>query len=182
VSSSFRSKYRSIEIVTGPALWPTIGWTMLGVFVQMLCAQWLTVRGAVPAFAMIAVVLYSVRVGARRGLPVGVIAGALEDVFAGTGGAWTIATTLVTLGCGVTGRGFFSDGFPMLGALVAIAVLVRDLIFWFVMRLEGYPPGLFIAHSHAALWQALITGCVTVVYLVSRSRFVADRTNVERYP
>jgi rod shape-determining protein MreD len=181
VSLSFRAKYRSIEIVSGPSLLATIGWAVLAVFAQTLFANALAFRHTVPALAAITVVLYAVRAGARRGAILGVIAGALEDVLAGTGGAWTIATTLVAIAVGAAGRRFFSDGFPMLGALVALAVLARDLIFWLVMRLEGYPHGMGTAHLHAALWQAAITGVLTVLYLVARTRLVADRTNVERY-
>jgi len=182
VSSFYRNKFRSVEIVSGPALVPTSAWVALAVFAQTTLAPLITFRGAVPSFVTIAVVLYSISVGARRGAFLGIIAGVLEDVFAGTGGAWTIATTTVALLVGLIARGFFSDGFPVLGALVAISVLARDALFWLVMRLQGYPSGLGIAHLHAALWQAAITGILTIIYLIGRSRFVVDRTNVERYP
>ena len=32
-----------------------------------------------------------------------------------------------------------------------LAVLVRDLIFWGVMRIEGFPPGFATAHAHTGL-------------------------------
>ncbi|MFN2459079.1 MAG: rod shape-determining protein MreD [Candidatus Velthaea sp.] len=182
MSSFYRNKYRSIEIVTGPSLLPTIGWAALAVLAQTTFAPYLMYRGAVPSFVTIAIVLYAIRAGARRGAVLGIIAGALEDVFAGTGGAWTVASTIVALGVGAVARGFFSDGFPMLGALVAITVLARDTVFWLVMRLEGYPPGLATAHAHTAIVQAALTGFITVLYLIGRSRLVVDRTNVERYP
>jgi hypothetical protein len=51
-----------------------------------------------------------------------------------------------------------------------------------VMSIEGYPRGFAVAHLHAALWQALITGGCAIVYLLVRARFVSDRTTVERYP
>lgn len=182
MSSFYRSKYRSVEIVSGPSLGPTIGWMVLALFAQVMFAPYLTIRGAVPSLITIPVVLFAVRGGARRGAILGILAGTLEDLYAGTPGGWTIATTLLALGIGRMGRGFFSDGFPMLGALVAFGVLARDLIFWTVMRLQGYPRGFGVAHLHAALYQAAFTGVITVIYLVVRSRVVVDRTNVERYP
>jgi len=39
MSSFFRSRFRSIEVVTGPALAPTVGWTALAVLVQTMFAQ-----------------------------------------------------------------------------------------------------------------------------------------------
>ncbi|GAC1403948.1 MAG: hypothetical protein NVSMB64_06420 [Candidatus Velthaea sp.] len=182
MSSFYRNKFRSIEIVSGPGLVPTIGWMLLAVFAQTTLAPLITFRGAVPSFVTIAIVLYAIRVGARRGVVLGILAGILEDIFAGTGGAWTIASTAVALMVGMIARGFFSDGFPMLGALVALSVLMRDAIFWLVMRLQGYPNGLGTAHMHAAVWQGALTGVLTVLYLIGRSRLVVDRTNVERYP
>jgi rod shape-determining protein MreD len=182
VSSFSRSSFRSIEVVTGPALAPAIGFTILAVFVQTMFAPRLTFHGAVPSFATIAVVLYAAKVGARRGAVLGLVAGVLEDSFAGTGGAWTIAMTITALAVGGISRTFFSDGFAMLGALVALAILGRDALFWAVMRMEGYPPGFGVAHLHAALWQAGTTALCAMLYLVVRARFVNDRTAVERYP
>jgi len=182
VSSSFRSKYRSIEVVAGPALWPTIGWIALAVFVQATLGSLVTIHGAIPALVMIPVVRYAVRMGARRGAIAGCVAGVLDDVFGSGSGNWTIVTTLVALGVGTLGRSFFSDGFLVQGSLVALAVAVRDLAFWVLERLEGFPHGLGTAHLHAALIQAVLTGAITIAYLVIRGRVVVDRTSIERYP
>lgn len=177
-----RSKFRSIEVVPGPALLPTIGFAILAVFTQTMFAQFVVFHGAVPSLITIAVVLYAAKVGMRRGAVFGIIAGLLEDSFAGTGGAWTLGTTLTALAVGGISRTFFSDGFAMLGALVGLAVLLRDAVFWGIMRLEGYPPGLAAVHFHAALWQAAITAACAMAYLIVRARFIDDRTIVERYP
>ena len=182
MSSFSRSSFRSIEVVSGPALASTVGLTILAVFVQTTFSRFVTFQGTVPSFVTIAVVLYAAKLGARRGAILGIIAGLLEDSFAGTGGAWTIATTVTALAVGAISRTFFSDGFAMLGALVALAILLRDALFWVVMSSEGYPRGFAEAHLHAALWQAGMTGLCALLYLVMRSRFVADRTAVERYP
>lgn len=181
MSSSYKNKYRSIEIVRGPGVWVTIGCIALAALVQTTFAPALTIRGAVPSFITIAVVLYALRTGVTRGLIVGVVAGILEDSLAtGTGGAWTIATMLVALGAGRIARSFFSDGFTILSAIVAGAVLVRDALFWFVMRIDGYPQGLAVIHLHAAIIQAVVTGAFAFVYLVVRTRFVVDATSVQR--
>jgi rod shape-determining protein MreD len=182
MSWSSRNNFRSIEVVTGPTLAPTVGLTVLAVFVQTMFAQFVTVRGAVPSLVTIAVVLYAAKVGARRGAVLGIIAGLLEDCVAGTGGAWTIATTITALAVGGISRTFFSDGFAMLGALVALAILARDAIFWAVMSAEGYPRGFAVPHLHAALWQAGVTGVCALLYLILRERLFVDRTAVERYP
>jgi rod shape-determining protein MreD len=182
MSSFSRSRFRSIEVVTGPALWPTIGLTVAAVFAQTVFAPFMTIHGVVPSLVTIAVVLYAAKGGARRGAILGIVAGLLEDCFGGTGGAWTIATTMTALVVGGIARTFFSDGFAMLGALVALAVFLRDGLFWIMMSLQGYPRGFAVAHVHAAIWQAALTGGCAVLYLAARSRFVADRTAVERYP
>ncbi len=181
MSWSSRSNFRSIEVVAGPALAPAIGLTVLAVFVQTVFAQFWTFRGAVPSFVTIAVVLYAAKAGARRGAMLGIIGGVLEDCFAGSGGAWTIATTVTALVVGGVSRTFFSDGFLMLGALVALAILLRDAIFWMIMSMTGYPRGFADAHLHAALWQALMTGLCALLYLVVRERVAGDHTAIERF-
>ena len=181
MSSFYRSKYRSIETTIGPSFWVTVGCVVAAVFAQTTLAPFITFRGAVPSLVMIAVVLYAARVDMRRAAIIGLIGGALEDALGGGNGSWIIATTLVAGSVGTFTRGFFSDGFVILGAVVTLAVLARDAIFWTLQRLEGYPHGLGTTHLHIALWQSAITGLITVVYLIVRSRFFADRTNVERY-
>jgi rod shape-determining protein MreD len=182
VSSSSRNSFRSIEVVAGPALAPTVGLTVLAVFIQTMFAPYVTFHGGMPSLVTIAVVLYAAKVGARRGAVLGAIAGLLEDSLAGTGGAWTIATTVTALAVGAISRTFFADGFAMLGALVGIAILLRDGVFWSVMSIGGYPRGFAVAHLHAALWQAAITGGCALLYLLVRDRFIDDRITVERYP
>ena len=181
MSSFSQSNYRSVEIVTGPALVPTIGWTALAVFLQTVFAQLVTIHGTVPSLVTIAVALYALKAGARRAVLLGIVAGVLEDCFAQSGGAWTIATTLTALGAGAIARGFFSDGFVMLSAVVALAVVVRDALFWAVMSLEGYPPGLAIMHLHTTLWQAGLSALCALGYLLFRARFINDRTAIERF-
>ncbi|HEY4441948.1 MAG TPA: rod shape-determining protein MreD [Candidatus Elarobacter sp.] len=181
--SSFyrRSSYRSVELSVGPAYWPVLGWTVLLALLQTIVVPLFAFRAAVPSLVTIVVVLYAVRVGARRAAILAIPAGLLEDIFAGTGGGWTIATTVVAMLVGGLSRRMFADGAFAPALLCGLAVLARDLVFWAVMRLEGYPPGYATAHLHAALWSALLTSLVAFLWLLIRGRLVADKTTVERY-
>jgi rod shape-determining protein MreD len=181
VSSFYRRKYRSVEIAVGPAYWPWLGWTALLALAQTVVVPLLAFRGAVPSLVTIAVVLYAVRTGARRGALLALPAGLLEDVFAGTGGGWTISTTIVALLVGGFTRRMFADGAFVPAMLCGAAVLVRDLVFWSVMRMEGFPPGYAAVHAHAALWRALLTALIAFAWLVVRGRLVTDKTTIQRY-
>ena len=181
MSSFYRSKYRSIEISVGPAYWPVLGWTALLAFAQTVVVPLFAFRGAVPSLVTIAVVLYASRAGARRGALLGLPAGLLEDIFAGTGGGWTLATTVVGLLAGGFSRRMFADGAFVPAVLCGLAVLVRDLIFWATMRLEGFPPGFAVAHLHTSLWRALLTMLIAFLWLVVRRRLVSDKTTITRY-
>lgn len=181
MSWSFRSKFRSIEIITGPALWPSIGWVVLAVFAQTVGSTTLNLRHASPSLSAIVIVLYALRVGGRRAAAVGLVGGVLTDALAGTAGGWTIADTATALAVSAVARGFFADGILPPSFLVALAVFVRDGIFWSVMAIEGYPRGFGTTHLHESLWQAAITALCALGYLYVRTRFFDDSTHIERY-
>jgi rod shape-determining protein MreD len=177
----FRSNYRSIEIVNGPSFWRSAGFVALALFVQTVFAPYLIVRAGIPSFVTIAVVLYALRLGARRGAVLGLVAGVLTDCVAGTGGAWTIAYTLVALLAGGVSRRFFSDGMLLPSIAVGIAVVARSAIFWVVMSAEGYPRGYGATHLHGALEAGALTTIYAFVYLLLRNRFGGEQTRIERY-
>ena len=154
---------------------------MLGLFVQTVFAPYLIVRNGIPSFVTIAVVLYALRLGARRGAVLGLIAGILTDCIAGTGGAWTIAYTLLALLAGGVSRGFFSDGMLLPSIAVGIALIARSTIFWIVMTAEGYPRGYGAAHLHGAIESAVLTAIYAFVYLLFRNRFGGEQTRIERF-
>jgi hypothetical protein len=162
VSSFYRRKYRSIEIAVGPAYWPWLGWTAALALAQTTVVPLLAFRGAVPSLVTIAVVLYAVRAGARRG-------------------ALLALPTIVALLVGGFTRRMFADGAFVPAILCGAAVLVRDLVFWSVMRMEGFPPGYAAVHAHASLWRALLTALVAFAWLVVRGRLVTDKTTIQRY-
>lgn len=170
-----------MEITVGPAYWPVLGWTSVLAFAQTVVVPLLAFRGAVPSLVTIAVVLYASRAGARRGALLALPAGLLEDIFAGTGGGWTVSTTIVALLVGGFSRRMFADGAFVPALLCGGAVLVRDVIFWSMMRIEGFPPGFALAHAHTSAWRALLTALVAFAWLVVRGRLVTDKTTIERY-
>jgi rod shape-determining protein MreD len=141
----------------------------------------LLVREGVPSFVTIAVVLYALRVGARRGALLGLVAGVLSDAVSGTGGAWTISYTLLALACGGVARGFFADGLVPPSLFVGAAVIARSAMFWAIMSFEGYPRGFGTTHLHAALESGALTAVYAFVYVLFRARFGNDETRIERY-
>ena len=177
----FRSNYRSIEIVNGPSFWRSAGFVALAVFVQTAFAPFLIVRSGMPSFVTIAIVLYALRVGSRRGAALGLVAGVLTDAVAGTNGAWTIAYTLLALATGRVSRGFFADGAVLPSIAIGSAVILRSAIFWIVMSAEGYPRGYGAAHLHGALESGLLTAVYAFVYLIFRARFGGEQTRIERF-
>ena len=129
------------------------------------------IRGVVPSLVLVVVVWYAIRVDAFRAAVFGLAAGLCEDVLSSaTGGAWTIATTATAVLAGSLSRGFFADSIPLVTTIVAIATLVRALIFWSVMALEGYPRGLAAMHFHEALLQALLNVATMFVAMIAVRR------------
>jgi rod shape-determining protein MreD len=177
----FQSKYRSIETVSGPAFWPSVGFVALALFAQTTLAPWLIVREGLPSFVTIVVVLYTLRAGARRGALLGLIAGVLSDAVAGTGGAWTLAYPLLALACGAVAGGFFADGLVPRSLVVGLAVVVRSALFWTIMAFEGYPRGFGTVHLHAAFESGALTALYAFVYLLFRARFGGEETRIERF-
>ncbi|MBV8642439.1 MAG: hypothetical protein JO225_00795, partial [Candidatus Eremiobacteraeota bacterium] len=65
--------------------------------------------------------------------------------------------------------------------LCALAVVLRDALFWGIMHVQGYPVGFAAAHLHEMLWSGALTALVAFVFLVIRGRLVADKTTIHRY-
>ncbi len=139
---------------------------------QIELMHFLTWHRAEPSLVLVAVVWYALRTDIRRALIFGLIAGACEDIFGGaltgaaTGGGWTIATTGTALLAGSLSQGFFADSIVVLTAAVAIGTLVRRLIFWSVLSLEGYPRGYAGVHAHQAIWEALMNAAIAAALML----------------
>jgi rod shape-determining protein MreD len=156
-------------------------WLLLALFVQTAFAPWLTVRGAIPSFVTVVVVLYALRSGARGAVVIGALAGVATDAIAGTGGGWTVAYLAIALGASATRTLFFADGVVLPSVVVGAAVLVRNAIFWIVMSAEGYPRGYGMAHLHTAILQAVLTALVAALVQVARSRFADPVERLQRF-
>lgn len=172
--SSFRTKPHVAPFV-GPAWYAAAAWLALAVLAQTTVVHYLAVRNVVPSFVLVVVVWYAVRVDARRAALYGLAAGFCEDALsAQTGASWMIATCLSAMLASRLSRGFFADSIPLVSAITVIATLVRALLFWIVMALSGYPPGLGELHFHEAFLQAALNaGAIVAAMLVAR-RFDAS--------
>ena len=68
-------------------------------------------------------------------------------------------------------RGFFADSIPLAATVTVIATLIRALLFWTVMSLEGYPAGLGAMHLREALFAALLNVVVMIAAILVARRF-----------
>jgi hypothetical protein len=72
-------------------------------------------------------------------------------------------------------QGFFADSIPLVAGITVIATLLRALLFWIVMALSGYPPGLGTMHFHEALLQAMLNSALIVGAMLVARRFERRR-------
>ena len=157
---------------SGPYWWQAAIFLAIALLAQIELMHFLTWRHAEPSLVLVAVVWYALRTDLRRAVVFGLIAGACEDILGGaltgaaTGGGWTIATTGTALLVGSLSQGFFADSIPVLTAAVAIGTLVRRLIFWSVLSLEGYPRGYAGVHAHQAIWEALMNAAIAAALML----------------
>jgi rod shape-determining protein MreD len=151
-------------------------WLAIAFAAQVTFMHWFTFRGAVPSAVLVVVVWYAIRVDALRASLFGLVAGMCEDILAtGTGAAWTISTTVTALLAGMLSRNFFADSLPIGAGIAALATLIRNAIFWMVMSLEGYPPGLASLHAHQTMWQAVLNSILMLVLMLGSHRFERRR-------
>jgi rod shape-determining protein MreD len=169
--SSFRDKPHVAPFV-GPAWYVAAGWLVLAILAQTTLVHYLAFRNVVPSLVLVAVIWYSIRVDALRAALYGLIAGLCEDALsAGTGAAWMIATGVSALLASRLSRGFFADSIPLVIGITALVTLVRALLFWVVMAIGGYPPGLATMHLHEALGQAALNVVIIVAAMLIVRRF-----------
>ena len=165
--SSSRSSVVPETPYVGPAWWHAGLVLLVALVFQLTVAHALTFRDAVPSAILVAVVWYAIRVDARRAAIFGLAAGLCEDLLSGgTGGSWTVSTTLVAAGTGFLSGNFFADSLPLAAATAALATLARNAIFWVMMGFEGYPSGLGTIHFHQTLWQAVLDAALIVVAML----------------
>jgi len=159
------------RIIIPRAVAPT--WWICGLLaeiVQVTLAHYVRVREVEPSLVLVAVIWYAIRVDSRRAALFGLAAGLIEDVLsAHTGGAWTMSTTFAGIVASLISRGFFADSLPLVAVITIGTTLARQLAFWIVMGLQGYPSGLGMIHFHEAMIEAPYNAIVmTIVMLVAR--------------
>jgi rod shape-determining protein MreD len=171
--SSFRNRFH-LAPLAGPVWWVAAAWLAIALVAQVTVAHFTRIRDVEPSFVLVAVVWYATRADARRSTAYGLAAGLCEDILAtGTGGAWTISTTIAALTASALSRGFFADSLGVVAAIAAIATLVRDLIFWILRGFEGFPPGLAVLHFHQTLLQSLLNAVTMVIVMLLQRQWEA---------
>lgn len=155
----------------GPSWWSAALWLAAALFFQITFARFLTFRDATPSAVLVVVVWYAIRVDTRRAAIYGLAAGLCTDLLAtGTGGAFTISTTLVAVFAGLFSRNFFADSLPLAATMAAVVTLLRSALFWTMMAWEGYPGGLGVVHLHQAIWEALFNAALMILGTLAARR------------
>ena len=169
--SSFRGKPHVAPFV-GPPWQVAAVWLLVAVVAQPTIVHHLAIRGVVPSLVLVVVVWYAIRVDVLRAALYGLAAGLCEDVLAAqTGAAWTLSTIATAAMASVFSRGFFADSIPLAATVTVIATLIRALLFWTVMSLEGYPTGLGGMHLREALFASVLNVVVMVAAILVARRF-----------
>lgn len=173
--SSFRGKPQAAPFV-GPPWYVAAAWLAVAVVVQATLVHAMAIRGVVPSVVLAVVVWYALRVDVLRAAAYGLAAGLCEDVLSATSGAaWTISTLAAAVTAGILSRGFFADSIPLAAAITIVATLLRALLFWTIMSLEGYPPGLGAMHAREALLAAVLNAALIVAATLAVRR-IGPRT------
>lgn len=167
-----RSGRAQLAPYVGPPWYAAAGWLVVALLLQATLLHAVAIHSVVPSAVLVVVIWYAIRVDARRAALYGLIAGLAEDLLAAsTGSAWMISTMVVAVLAGLLSRGFFADSIPLVGAITVVTTLVRALLFWTIMALEGYPPGLGAMHFHEALLQAALNAVLMTVAMLIARRF-----------
>lgn len=163
--------------VSAPVWWVAGIYLAIALLAQIEVLHFFPVRGAQLSVVLVVVVWYALHSDARSAAIYGLIAGACEDAFsAQTGAAWTISTTLTAFVANYLTRWFFADSAPAVAFVVLLATLLRQMIFWIAMALEGYPAGYARIHFHQALWEALLNAAFVVVAMLAVRRHEERQT------
>ena len=158
--------------IVAPSWWTAAIYLLIALIAQIEFMHYVTFRGAEASAVVVVVVWYALRADLLHAAAFGLLAGLCEDIFsAQTGIAWTAATPLAAMFVSYLSRWFFADSIPILASVVVVATLLRRMLFWVVMALQGYPAGYARLHLHQALWEALLNAVlVTLLLLLARLR------------
>jgi rod shape-determining protein MreD len=166
------SRNRAPAPYAGPSARRALAWLVAALVVQGTLMHVVVIHGAEPSLVLVVVVWYATRTDIGRATIYGILAGVGEDLIAfDAGGTWTIATALTALLASLPARRFFEDSMPFFMIVTALATLVRELVFWSLKKIEGFPTGLGTPHFHAALVQAALNAALAALAMFVARRF-----------
>jgi len=162
--------------IAAPAWWVAAVYLLVALIAQMELLHALPLRGAQVSAVVVVVVWYALHSDLRGAAIYGLIAGLCEDALGTqTGAAWTLSTTAIAVVSNYLTRWFFADSIPAVAFVVVLATLLRRLLFWIVMALQGYPPGYAGLHFHEALWEAALNAAFAIAALLLIRRYEERR-------
>jgi rod shape-determining protein MreD len=171
LSSSRNTRIR-IPRAVAPTWWIAALWLVAAEFAQVTLMHYAVVRNIEPSLVFVTVVWYALRVSSVQAAAYGLAAGLLEDILAtGTGAAFALSTTIGALVAQRISRGFFADSLPLVLTITVVATLVRQLMFWVIWGMEGYPPGLATMHFHEAIGNCVANALLMLVVTLVARRF-----------
>lgn len=158
--------------ITAPVWWVAALYLLVALLAQIEILHFFSFRGAQLSVVLVVVVWYALHSDIRAAAIFGLVAGVCEDALsAQTGGAWTISTTVAALFTNYLTRWFFADSPAVVAGVVICATLLRRMIFWVVMALEGYPTGFARLHLHQAMWEALLNAVFAIAAILIARRY-----------
>jgi rod shape-determining protein MreD len=158
-----------------PTDWRAVAiWLIAAGFLQATLVHFIAFRSAVPSLIFLVVATYALRSGTAGAILLGTAGGLIEDALGGnTGAAWTIATAITALGVSGAARVVFADSPSIFAALLVVAALVREGLYWAVLSLEGFQVGLGMHYTKIAIASALYTGVIAMIVVWARWRFIS---------
>jgi rod shape-determining protein MreD len=162
--------------VSAPVWWVAALYLAIALLVQIEAGHFVALRGAQLSIVLVVVVWYALHSDLRSAAIYGAIAGLCEDALGvQTGAGWTISTIVTSVVANYLTRWFFADSIPAVAFVVLCATLLRRMIFWIVMALQGYPAGYARLHFHQAVWESLFNAVFAAAAMLAVRRY-EDRT------
>src|SRR5271170_5788560 len=171
---SFRNSGAQSHAAQLPTDWRAAAiWLIAAGFLQATLVHYIAFRNAVPSLIFLVVATYALRSGTAGAILLGTAGGLIEDALCGnTGAAWTIATAITALGVSGAARLMFADSPSIFAALLVVAALAREGLYWAVLSLEGFQVGLGMHYTKIAIASALYTGVIAMIVVWARWRFI----------
>ncbi len=119
---------------------------VLALVLQTTLASWISIRGIEPDFVLIFVVVMAISHGPVSGMLWGFFAGFSEDIYSPVEwlGAQTVAFTCVGFGVGQLEEKFLRLNLATKVALLGIAFLLNDVVYFFLVNVAQENWGTFL--------------------------------------